>query len=96
MIRNAATGNFFNLNGGTEYIVPRKRPKQYRDDINDPKFSATIKKPKAANDKTSTHAEKAVRSPAAIGKYGLLTLHKKKSQNVKSERMFDSEIRCSL
>ena len=43
MIRKAATGYLFSLNGGTEYIVPRNRPRQYREVMKGPKFDITIK-----------------------------------------------------
>ena len=75
MIRKAATGYLFSLNGGTEYIVPRNRPRQYREVMKGPKFDITIEKPAAANNITNNHADSAERSPAAMGKYGLFTLY---------------------
>ena len=81
MIRKAATGYFFSLNGGTEYIVPRNRPRQYREVMKDPKFNTTIEKPAIANNVTSNHADSTERSPAAMGRYGLFTLfNSKKNQ----------------
>ena len=88
MIRKAATGYLFSLNGGTEYIVPRNRPRQYREVMKGPKFDITIEKPAAANNITNNHAASAERSPAAMGKYGLFTLY----ISIKSE-MFDVQER---
>jgi len=81
MIRKAATGYFFSLNGGTEYIVPRNKPRQYREVMKGPKFDTTIEKPAIANNVTSNHADSTERSPAAMGRYGLFTLfNSKKNQ----------------
>ena len=81
MIRKAATGYFFSLNGGMEYIVPRNKPRQYREVMKDPKFNTTIEKPAIANNVTSNHADSTERSPAAMGRYGLFTLfNSKKNQ----------------
>ena len=81
MIRKAATGYFFSLNGGTEYIVPRNKPRQYREVMKGPKFDTTIEKPAIANNITSNHADSTERSPAAMGRYGLFTLfNSKKNQ----------------
>jgi hypothetical protein len=88
MIRKAATGYLFSLNGGTEYIVPRNRPRQYREVMKGPKFDITIEKPAAANNITNNHADWIERSPAAMGKYGLFTLF----SSIKSE-MFDVQER---
>jgi hypothetical protein len=74
IIRKAATGYLFSLNGGTEYMVPRNKPRQYREVMKDPKFDTTIEKPATANNITNNHADWTERSPAAIGKYGLFTL----------------------
>jgi hypothetical protein len=81
MIRKAATGYLFSLNGGTEYIVPRNRPRQYREVMKGPNFAITIEKPAAANNITNNHADSTERSPAAMGKYGLFTLF----NSIKSE-----------
>ena len=83
MIRKATTGYLFSLNGGTEYIVPRNRPRQYREVMKGPKFDITIEKPAAANNITNNHADSAERSPAAMGKYGLFTLY----NSIKSEML---------
>lgn len=68
IIRNAATGNLFILNGGTEYMVPRTRPKQQSEVMNDPKLNPTIKTPATEKNNTKNHADLTERSPAAIGK----------------------------
>lgn len=68
IIRNAATGNLFILNGGTEYMVPRKRPRLYREVMNGPKFIPTINRPVTTKNTTRSHADLTERSPAAIGK----------------------------
>lgn len=55
-------------------MVPRKRPRQYREVMKGPKFNPTIKTPAAASNNTKNHAVCMERSPAAIGKNGLFTL----------------------
>ena len=57
LIRKAATGYVFSLNGGAEYIVPRNRPRQYRKVMRSPKFYRTIEKPAAPNNITNNHAD---------------------------------------
>jgi hypothetical protein len=57
LIRKAATGYVFSLNGGAEYIVPRNRPRQYRKVMRSPKFYRTIEKPVAPNNITNNHAD---------------------------------------
>lgn len=49
-------------------MVPRKRPREYKEVMNGPKFSATIKRPVTAKNITNDHADCSERSPAAIGK----------------------------
>lgn len=58
-------------------MVPRKRPRQYREVMKGPKFNPTIRTPTNARDNTKNHADLTERSPAAIGKKGLFTLQLK-------------------
>lgn len=57
-------------------MVPRKRPREYRDVMNGPKLNPTTKSPAIAKNITNNQADCTERSPAAIGKYGLFTLQK--------------------
>lgn len=49
-------------------MVPKKRPSEYREKMNGPKFSTTIERPVTAKNITKSHADWTERSPAAIGK----------------------------
>lgn len=49
-------------------MVPRKRPRLYREVMNGPKFIPTINRPVTTKNTTRSHADLTERSPAAIGK----------------------------
>lgn len=51
--------------------------------MNGPKFHPTIRRPTAAKSNTNNHADWTDRSPAAIGKYGLLTLQQSEKNGLK-------------
>lgn len=58
-----------NLKGGTEYVVPKKSPRQYREVVMRSAFiNRKINKPPSKLDITKNHACFIDRSPAGIGK----------------------------